>query len=72
MSSVIAVVKENSDFVRNESTNAIVNRSETEYERFVSRKKKKLMQERRVDVLEDKIQNINNKLDSLITSIQGK
>lgn len=68
-------VKNYPDLVKDTTSNAILNNNDIEFNDFMLKREKKRIQETKIKQLEHKINNIEEKLDSLISllsSTKGK
>lgn len=69
MSEELVTVEGHPDLSRTTS-HAIVNTSKTDYELFLERKRSKLKDLERIDTLETKVENIEDKLDAILELLQ--
>lgn len=64
-------VEGNPDLVRTPSR-AIVNTNRSEYEEFIERRRKQLLEKKRLEDLEEKVDSLENKLDTIIGILTNK
>lgn len=61
---------EGHDELARTSTRAIVNTSTSEYENFLARKAAKKKEQKRIQDLEEKVEGLESKLDTIISLLQ--
>lgn len=64
-------VKNYPDLVKDTTSNAILNNNDIEFNDFMLKREKKRIQETKIKQLEHKINNIEEKLDSLISLLSS-
>ena len=65
-------VKNYPDLVKDTTSNAILNNNDIEFNEFMLKREKRIVQETKIKQLEHKINNIEEKLDSLISLFSSK
>lgn len=63
---------EGTDFVRDTRTNSLINKNRSEYDEFVRKKRKKLQEKKRIEELEKKVNNLDDKISEILSIIQKK
>ena len=64
-------VENHSELFRDSATNAIVNRSKSDYERYTKTRNKMLSKEERINHLEQKVDNLSSDIGDIKSMLQS-